>query len=247
MRAAPSSTGISAAPVDGDAHVGRGAHSAPSDVSTIARTGDVIRILIRVLTNAWPISGVSRNAARWISGCCPPTGAPPSRSDRRTSAGRIRSSPARRARPPPPWAHPAGRAGLNRPVAEQLLQDLLHLPRDVVRRPGRTSAATRRAASASNARPDAWRKERREKPDIRTTIGRPRGWGKFAYWDPVSHFATHALRLRATSLRDVFRCNAFRPCLLSRSPEGFAPDAGLVAQIRDIRIVTAYARPAPAP
>jgi hypothetical protein len=61
------------------------------------------------------------------------------------------------------------------------------------------------------------------------------------------------MRLRTTVLRDVsprrlcatlFAVTVFVSCS-HRPPEDFAPDPGLVAQIRDIRIIPAYARACP--
>jgi len=49
-------------------------------------------------------------------------------------------------------------------------------------------------------------------------------------------------RLRATSLLDVVQCNASRVAAPTHRPK-LAPDPGLVAQIRDIRIVTVRTRP----
>src|SRR5467141_4864149 len=49
------------------------------------------------------------------------------------------------------------------------------------------------------------------------------------------------LRLCVTS----FGATLFALACSHAPPEGFAPDPGLVAQIRDIRIVTAYARACP--
>src|SRR5205809_8135743 len=62
------------------------------------------------------------------------------------------------------------------------------------------------------------------------------------------------MRLLSTVLRDVslprLCATSFGATLLAVAcfhapPEGFAPDPGLVAQIRDIRIVTGYARACP--
>jgi len=80
-------------------------------------------------------------------------------------------------------------AVLNPPLAEQLLQDLLHLPTGR-RRPA--GGGERRPGATHGEREeretDAVRKERREEPDIRHQNRKPHGPASLPIAYPVSHF-----------------------------------------------------------
>src|SRR2546430_979120 len=82
-------------------------------------------------------------------------------------------------------------AVLHRPVAEELLQDLLHLPRHVVAGPWRTERGE--ATHGEGEERETRRVEEyaaRETRHTVTTIGSSQPPGKFAYWDSVSHVVT---------------------------------------------------------
>src|SRR5882762_6097620 len=161
--AAPRSRAISAAPVDGDAHVGRGApqravrgfddrpdgrrhphldpraHERLADLGREPELGEVdIGIVVHQQVDRLHVA---------IGG------------HRQVGLDHHRhDAPVRRHR-----GHvQLDVAGLNRSVAEQLLQDLLHLPRDVVRRPG------------ANERGDATRGQREQRETGRMEEGTPR-------------------------------------------------------------------------
>src|SRR5882762_9001518 len=217
--AAPSSRVISAAPVDGDAYVGRGApqravrrfddrpdgrrhphldpraHEGLADPGREPELGEVdIGIVVHQQVDRLHVAiGGHRQVGLDHHRHDAPVG---------RHRGRVQLDV----------------AVLNLPVTEQLLQDLLHLPRNVVRRPGPYQRAE--ATRGEREERETGRVEERAAREPRhtiTTIGSPQPPGKFAYCDGVSHFATHAIRLRATPLRDAFLCNGFRRRLLPRT------------------------------
>src|SRR6266436_96864 len=190
-RAAPSSSGggISAAPIDGDTHIGRGApqravrrfddrsnrrrhpHLDPRADERLADLGrepelgevDIGVVVHQQVDRLHVVIGRHRQVGLDHHGHHAPV---------RRHRGHIQLDV----------------AGLNLPVAEQLLQHLLHLPRYVVLRPGPHERG--QATRGEGEKRETGRVEEgaaRQTRHTVTRIGSPQRPGKFAYCYPVSH------------------------------------------------------------